>query len=841
MTSLAVRPEATATITVTEPVLVSPARSESVYAWGFEGYASEVVPAAVVQSLEGASNNNTVWTSSTSGSFVGTFSGMSGSGVAPSRSNSFATDTEIKFTATGLTPGVAHTVAVNINRSSGSLAVNAKVGVDGMGFGPVVATPVTDTATVTPVSTVTYTFTATATSHVVLLHHSSPGATGATQTILRVIKATVTRDAYVKVTNDGKDGWTSGGSSSVWADYGTSGDALVVSSATATTVARAFSGLVIGHQYTLRGKRRTTATGDWETVSQTITAASTAQAFSLPSPQPEGVTAWDDMQMIHHIPAVYTNVVNLPISQGKVRLDENYSPYITANFTVPLTTLELLEQLDPRDPQRVTVTATEAVSGVTRTYNLGLRSRSVDHKRGSIEIEASSDEILLWDRKHVAKTVDSTPRQYEANLRFLCGWALSKVGATLAPGSDNANLTAAWPVTNLFPDPSAENASLAWTAGSGAPTFTRQSSPVWSGSYALRINATAAQAYLNSPVFSASAGRMYTASFHIRSSVARSARVMLRFMGANGNASLKDAYATASNTSTSAWQRRSVTSVAPPGTTSMQMYVITDGNASGNFHYIDGIMLNEGILEDWFSGGTANTAQYTYEWTNVANDSSSERIPVVERLPELFNWKPGQALQEFLQPLLNAAGLRLFCDEDRVWRLVNPETYEVPGYVVAQSGHNATEGTDTISRNTEEWADAVVVAYTWTDANGIQKTAYDVAGDPNGKTLTRELEREYPGPGAAQALLNSFKGRGRIQAVTVVGQYGATPGQDVTINLPGALTQTGKVRAVEFDLSSGLMSLETRGLTDALPGSWAMWDPAQTWSAVSPTLAWKDA
>ena len=64
---------------------------------------------------------------------------------------------------------------------------------------------------------------------------------------------------------------------------------------------------------------------------------------------------------------------------------------------------------------------------------------------------------------------------------------------------------------------------------------------------------------------------------------------------------------------------------------------------------------------------------------------------------------------------------------------------------------------------------------------------------------------------------------------------------DATISLPGTYTQTGKVRRVTFDLSSGLMDVETRGLTDALPGSWAEWDPSETWTEVTPTLKWKDA
>lgn len=531
---------------------------------------------------------------------------------------------------------------------------------------------------------------------------------------------------------------------------------------------------------------------------------------------------------------------SLKISQGKVRLDENYSPYVTANFTVPLTSLELLEQIDPRNPQRVTVTTTEAVSGDTRTYNLGLRSRTVDHKAGTIDIELASDEILLHDRKNGTTSVDKGARAHEASLRAVCNWALGKVGAILAPGTADANVTARWSLTNEFTNPNPMS-NAGYTTGTGTSAVTYGTS---FGRNAIRWTASGTgNSYLNiTSGFSVRPGYMYTVSGEFVSSVARNVGFMLRWYNADG-AVIKNQVTGTVATNTSVWTRNVKTVVAPPTATKVDVFALSSVNTAGQYHYVSQLMWTEGVQSVPYFDGSSTGGGYVYAWEDTAGSSPSTRTPAdgVERPPEVFNWTPGQSLFDFLQPLINASGLRLFCDENRVWRLVNPAEYEVPGYVVAQTGYNATEGTDSISRDDDTWADCVVVVYKWTAANGDTKTAYDAAGDPTGKTITRELEREYPGPGAAASILASFEGRGRTQSVIVVGQYGAAPGMDVTVNLPGTLTQTGKVRAAEFDLGSGLTRIETRGLTDALAGSWKLWDPSETWAEVDPALLWKDA
>lgn len=600
--------------------------------------------------------------------------------------------------------------------------------------------------------------------------------------------------------------------------------------------------------------------GPWTSVSYEFTATNVTGFIAIQGGT--GTAAITDLRLddftitrhafTEHIPATYSITPRLPISDGKVRLDENNSPYVTANFSVPLTSRDLVEQIDPRDNQRVTVTATEGVSGVQRAYDLGLRSRKVNHKAGTIDIELASDEILLHDRRNVSTTIDTTPRTYESSLRAVCSWALGKVGATLEAGTTDADMTAHWSITNVLANPSSEVNAANWIAGSGASGLTRivMGSPLApSGTAALRFTAAAGAANViplsqgtpptDLPV---TAGRWYVFSAYVCSNPARTARAAIQWWSNNGTVLSSQVFGTSVATVTSEFRRISVIAQAPAGATHAFPYVNTTGNTAGNLHFVDCAMFYEGTeLVPYFDGSLPDDADYKFEWQADAHASTSTREPFVERNPELFGWKPGQSLFEFLQPLLAASGLRLFCDETRTWRLVDPEVYEVPGYVVAQSGYNATEGSDEITRMDDTWADAVVVVYTWTDRDGESHTAYDAAGDPNGKTILRELNHEYPGPGAAAHILNSFTGRGRTQTVTMLGQYGAAPGQTVTISLPGAYPQTGKVRAVTFDLKSGLMDLETRGLIDTLPGSWALWDPTETWSEVDPGTTWNEA
>lgn len=180
-------------------------------------------------------------------------------------------------------------------------------------------------------------------------------------------------------------------------------------------------------------------------------------------------------------------------------------------------------------------------------------------------------------------------------------------------------------------------------------------------------------------------------------------------------------------------------------------------------------------------------------------------------------WTPGDTAWQYVTPLVEQAGLRLWCDEQRRWYLQVSGT-AAPGQLTLAVARTVTQATDDITRD-GDWYDAVVVVYTWTDAANVQRTQYDVASVPGFskvKTLTRE-NTPYPGPGAAQQVLNRRIGVGRQQTVSAVSDYTATPTQALSLALPDADTQTGFLSAVTWRLPAAEMDVKSRGLVNTPP------------------------
>ncbi|MDT0142796.1 hypothetical protein [Microbacterium sp. PRC9] len=498
---------------------------------------------------------------------------------------------------------------------------------------------------------------------------------------------------------------------------------------------------------------------------------------------------------------------------------------------------ELLEDLDPNayPPQRVTINA--EVSGTnTRTFNLAMMNRKVDHKNRTVAIDLATDEYLL---QSYADVVDVDTRSYEANLRNLVNFVLNKAipGAALQSGTTNANLTAYWDARNIITDPG--------TAATGQPAVTgylvNQASldindTTWSisgdgDSYNI-YNPTGTDSYLQVGAGTGSiypglqGGKTYvlSATANVKtlcsgSEHARSRRVYVAWWLPSGTYQSVQSVQVPNvlNTPT----RLSVEFTLPKELTGIELRFYL-GHTVGQIRW-DGITLVERgpgtAAEDavYFDGDTADTANYVYDWEGLQDLSASKRTAVLERLPELFNWKAGVSAWDFLQPLLGAAKLRLFCDEQRRWFLIDPADYNVPGRVTART-NNTTDGTDDMGGLSGLYATGVVVRFSWVDEDGNNQVKVDTAGVA-GRVHLREENRPYPGPGMAQAILNKMKGQGRTQTVSVATEYTATPGMEIGISLPGTADQIGRLTSVNFQLNTGLMELESAGLRTTPAGA----------------------
>lgn len=205
--------------------------------------------------------------------------------------------------------------------------------------------------------------------------------------------------------------------------------------------------------------------------------------------------------------------------------------------------------------------------------------------------------------------------------------------------------------------------------------------------------------------------------------------------------------------------------------------------------------------------------------------------------PDAAAWQPGETGWDYVRPLVDSAGLRLFCDEQRRWHLVQP--LAPTGGALMLSPTNTMQLQDQIARDVG-WYDAVVVVYRWRDSSGVDRTVYDVATTPGyTKVRTVEIARPWPGNGAARAMLARSSGRGRVLAATGVSDYGAEPGQMLLISSPAAPLQTGLLARVTWDLAAREMQVRSRDLIDTPTRSWITWPPSwPTWTSIPAGQTW---
>lgn len=464
-----------------------------------------------------------------------------------------------------------------------------------------------------------------------------------------------------------------------------------------------------------------------------------------------------------------------------------------------------------------------------RYFDLGIRETRPNRADGTVQLRLASDEAILSDFAQLVD--DKTPRTFETSVRAVCDYVLSKIGAALEAGSDDADVTAYWEVTNQIPNPSMETDIANWLAGTGASGLVR-SPAAFSGAFCLRFTAAAGVANVvpatsSTDRYAVTPGHWYVFAFYGYSVVSRQMRAAIQWWTSNGTVLSSTSLGTAAASSTSTFQRYWVIAKAPAGATHAFPYVNTTGNAAGNNHYVDAAMFYEGDeLVPYYDGSTPADAHYTYEWQAAVGGSASSRLPIVERRPEALIWDAGTSGMDFLQPLLMSVGLRLVCDEQRQWTL-RSEEYRSTGSQSWRYGINITAADENLSRDDDSWFDAAVYVYRWTDRDGTEQTrtdAFSLSATPT-KVLRRELETAYPGPGRAQHVVTRAQGKGRSVSVAGIPTWNEHTDQPLTIMLDGTPIQTGISSSVRFDLDTDTVTIASRtsdtpaDAIDLLPGT----------------------
>jgi hypothetical protein len=537
--------------------------------------------------------------------------------------------------------------------------------------------------------------------------------------------------------------------------------------------------------------------------------------------------------------------ITLSVISGTITLDDSWTPYAQAELTVYTPNQAFIDSIDPRQNIRVNLTVTQTFledsrdrAAVTRPFDLMLRERRIDAETGTMTLYLESDEAQLRDLALVSLTSE---RSYGVSVKGAVTYALGKIGATLQAGAADATIPTRElePVlTNLAINPSGEANPSGWS-GTSNSTLSRVATESFTGVGSLQaVSGSGSELVMvgtSSPITS---GLAYTVSLYVKTQFVRSVRIESRFRNAAGVGLGSDILGTAKNTSTTAWTRYELTTTAPAGAATIQIiYRTVTAMTSGEKHFIDAAMITQSASAlpyfDGYTVGTRDAGLYSVAWTSGVDSAST-----LTNLPnsDAMIWKPGVTAAQYIQPLVDAGGLRLICDERRRWYLVT--ALSVDGQINVSSETGVISGEDNISRNDDSpWYDSVVIRYEWNDDQNNQQTAYDIAGTGGGLTLLQVVERVFLGAGAAAAILGRAQGKGRTFQVSSQSNYFATPGISVSIALPDTVLQTGTLSKVSWSFPEAVMSIGSRGLTDTPARAWVLAPTGRTWSN-QPATTW---
>jgi len=558
----------------------------------------------------------------------------------------------------------------------------------------------------------------------------------------------------------------------------------------------------------------------------------------------------------------------VPSGSG-ITMDDNWAPRVQATLAIGFPGEDVFELLDtrstPRPRVRIVSSATysEGVA-TTRTFDLLLVGRD-RNLRGNIALTLESDERLLQDDRLVDDESNLDGLNYQHSLRALINSVvLSRIGATLEAGSDDSTFYVLSNETNLMPNPTLRTAVGAWVPGGANGTLVRATNlanpavpgvttgtrTTWSGASGLGAGGAYSQTDGSTPFLNVTAGRKYRISCWAKSLLAASVNMNAQWFSSAG-ANLGSIRGATKALPANVWTK----------VTQEHTAIVNAGRMGAFLYKIDGQQWNSADRletmawkvvdvtdgdptpgeDDYYDGDTPDTEDYAYQWTGTANASSSTRISLIDRSPDMLDWEPGRSAWEFVTPLVQAAGLRLFCDEARRWRLVSP-SYIAEGVTQLSVPNNLAEATDRISLEDDEFYDAAVVRYRWRNFLNEQEEAIDYYASPGyTKVRTFELERPYPGPGAAEYFVRRAEGKGRtLKGLETMNRFSAEPCQPTVVTLPDMPIQTGLIARVRFDLGSGVMTIDTRGLTDTPPGSWLFGPVGKSWAELPVGMSWAE-
>lgn len=553
----------------------------------------------------------------------------------------------------------------------------------------------------------------------------------------------------------------------------------------------------------------------------TFTATDTAHRVTFTLEHEPGATPFVNIDNVYLYREAFTSDVDIEATDAEITLDASRVMYGTGSALLKLDPATAA-QIDPRIATRVEVTLSTALDGSDeRSFDLGLRARRIDHAGRTISLELATDEAMLNDYAPLAP--DRNPRTYEASVRALCNYVLGKIGASLAAGTVDANITAQWATTNLVVNPCARVATTGWQAdvATGTATVIRGTTavtPVPGVTSMFNVTAGAgvtSWVQARAAAIRANEGDSYTVSgYYFGSSANRTVASGVDWYDANGTR-IGSTTSPSQVIGAAVWHRASVTVTAPRGAASMRPFVrVWNGLPSGQWFRVTGMLVTPGEdLVTYFDGATTATGAYTFGWTDTADDSTSERYIAwgVERSPDMFIWEAGVSAWDFLEPILAGQSMRLYCDEKRVWRLITNQ-HETTNTVTVTPDNMAADDDEITRDDTERYATGCVVNWSWTE-RGKPRTYRETFGLPH-RVHVIDMNAPYPGQGLAEAIVNRRATQGRTQDIEAVPNLATEPFGLVNITPPTLPATVEQVESVTFTTTADTMRITTRTKPD---------------------------
>lgn len=515
---------------------------------------------------------------------------------------------------------------------------------------------------------------------------------------------------------------------------------------------------------------------------------------------------------------------------GKISLNARRSPHVLASLQLVNVDAALLELLDTRqDPiPRVTITvaATFPADTQSRTFDLCVRGWGRDQETGHPTLELASDEALLDDLKSFFDRLGAY--DFQTSLRDVVNFALDVAlpGTALeATPAVDADVSVYSDAENLCANPCA-NASGTGLAGwtkYGLGTLSQDSLETWVENNAGTAFLIAGPAsgtggyidYVWSDAASLFGGKKIRFRANVRATAVTGATAdqgsmfVYYSMGGPSFTGTDDSGALTAGTV----RQRRLTVTFPERVDTVILRLHHGFTSTTSVRWSD-VRVSEATADpsDWayFDGDTPDTDQYEYDWEEDIHDSISRRTALVGSVPESLFWRAGQSVIDFLRPVVQKAGMRLVCDENRQWTLRDAD-YQAAGLTEIAYADNLIGGSESINRDDDEWCDGAVVRYRWT-TDGESFERVDIYPDSGIASRVRYIERDtpWPGPGFAQYVVERAQNLGRRVTATTVANWDTTTDQPATFIFNDSPDLEGRIESVDYDLGTDEMTVESR-------------------------------